>query len=79
MLDISQAANLLTSMGVSSALATRAAERTAQNHSGADPLTFLKELRATPGQQSASKKGPQFQDHKKLSLTYMSLEKDPEL
>lgn len=47
MLDISQAANLLTSMGVSNALATRAAERTAQNHSGADPLTFLKELRAT--------------------------------
>ena len=47
MLDISQAANLLTSMGVSNALATRAAERTAQNHAGADPLTFLKELRAT--------------------------------
>lgn len=47
MLDISQAANLLTSMGVSTALATRAAERTAQNHSGADPLTFLKDLRAT--------------------------------
>jgi hypothetical protein len=47
MLDISQAANLLTSMGVSSALAARAAERTAQNHSDADPLTFLKELRTT--------------------------------
>lgn len=47
MLDISQAANLLTSMGVSSALAARAAERTAQTHSDADPLTFLKELRAT--------------------------------
>ena len=53
MLDISQAANLLTSMGVSSALATRAAERTAQNHSGADPLTFLKELRATLEELSA--------------------------
>ena len=47
MLDISQATNLLTSMGVSSTLAARAAERTAQEHSGADPLTFLKELRNT--------------------------------
>ncbi|MDD2178290.1 hypothetical protein OIN59_12690 [Acidovorax sp. D2M1] len=53
MLDISQAANLLTSMGVSSTLATRAAERTAQNHSDADPLTFLKELRATLEELSA--------------------------
>lgn len=53
MLDVSQAANLLTSMGVSSALATRAAERTAQNHSDADPLTFLKELRATLEELSA--------------------------
>ena len=53
MLDISQAANLLTSMGVSSALAARAAERTAQNHSDSDPLTFLKELRSTLEELSA--------------------------
>jgi hypothetical protein len=47
MLDISQATHLLTSMGVSSTLAARAAERTAQQHGDADPLTFLKELRST--------------------------------
>ncbi len=53
MLDVSQATNMLTSMGVSSTLAARAAERTAQNHSNADPLTFLKELRTTLEQLSA--------------------------
>lgn len=47
MLDISQATNMLTSLGVSSTMAAKAAERTAQNHAGADPVTFLKELRAT--------------------------------
>ncbi|MBV7541871.1 hypothetical protein [Acidovorax sp. sic0104] len=53
MLDVSQATNMLTSMGVSGALAARAAERTAQNHADADPLTFLKELRATLQELSA--------------------------
>lgn len=47
MLDISQATNMLTSLGVSSSLAAKAAERTAQNQTGSDPLTFLKELQAT--------------------------------
>ncbi|RZJ62588.1 MAG: hypothetical protein EON49_01760 [Acidovorax sp.] len=54
MLDISQATNMLTSMGVSSTLAARAAERTAQSHANADPLTFLKELRATLEELSAN-------------------------
>ena len=53
MLDISQATHLLTSMGVSSTLAARAAERTAQQHGDADPLTFLKELRSTLEELSA--------------------------
>lgn len=53
MLDISLATNMLTSMGVSSALAERAAQRTAQSHANADPLTFLKELRATLAELSA--------------------------
>ncbi|RYF55304.1 MAG: hypothetical protein EOO27_21445 [Comamonadaceae bacterium] len=47
MLDISQATNMLTSLGVSSTMAAKAAERTAQKHAGADPVTFLKELQAT--------------------------------
>jgi len=53
MLDISQATNMLTSMGVSSSLAARAAERTAKSYSNADPLTFLKELRTTLAELSA--------------------------
>jgi hypothetical protein len=53
MLDISQATHLLTSMGVSSTLAARAAERAAQQHGDADPLTFLKELRSTLEELSA--------------------------
>jgi hypothetical protein len=47
MLDISQATNMLTSLGVTSTLAAKTAERTAQKHADADPLTFLKELQAT--------------------------------
>lgn len=47
MLDISQATNMLTSLGVSGAMAAKAAERAAENHAGADPLTFLKELQTT--------------------------------
>lgn len=53
MLDISQATNMLTSLGVSSSMAAKAAERTAQNHAGADPVTFLKELQTTLEQLSA--------------------------
>lgn len=53
MLDISQATNMLTSLGVSSTMAAKAAERTAQNHGDADPLTFLKELQTTLEQLSA--------------------------
>ncbi|KRD25479.1 MULTISPECIES: hypothetical protein [Acidovorax] len=53
MLDISQATNMLTSLGVSSTMAAKAAERTAQNHAGADPVTFLKELQTTLEQLSA--------------------------
>ncbi len=53
MLDISQATQMLTSLGVSSSLAAKAAERTAQNHAGADPVTFLKELQTTLEQLSA--------------------------
>lgn len=47
MLDISQATNMLTSLGVTSTLAARTAERTLAKHSGADPQTFLKELHTT--------------------------------
>ena len=47
MINISQATNMLTSMGVSSNLAGRAAERTVQSLSNADPLTFLNDLRST--------------------------------
>ena len=53
MLDISQATHLLTSMGVSSTLAARAAERAAQKQTDTDPLTFLKELRSTLEELSA--------------------------
>lgn len=53
MLDISQATNMLTSLGVSSTLAAKAAERTAKDHAGADPLTFLKELQSTLAELSA--------------------------
>lgn len=47
MLDITQTTHLLTSIGVSGTLAARAAERTAQAHPQADPLTFLTELKKT--------------------------------
>lgn len=53
MLDISQATQMLTSLGVSSTLAAKAAERTAQQHGDADPLTFLKELQSTLAELSA--------------------------
>lgn len=53
MLDISQATHMLTSLGVSSTLAAKAAERTAQQHGDADPLTFLKELQSTLAELSA--------------------------
>jgi hypothetical protein len=53
MFDISQATNMLTSLGVSSTLAAKAAERTAQKHADADPLTFLKELKTTLEELSA--------------------------
>ena len=53
MLDISQATNMLTALGVSSTLAAKAAERTAQQHGDADPLTFLKELQSTLAELSA--------------------------
>ena len=53
MLDISQATTMLTSLGVSSSLAAKAAERTAQSHAGADPVAFLKELQTTLEQLSA--------------------------
>lgn len=53
MLDISQAKNMLTSLGVSGNLAAKAAERTVTDHAGADPLTFLKELRTTLAELSA--------------------------
>ena len=53
MLDISQATNLLASMGVSSTLAARAAERAAQKNADADPLTFLQELKTTLEELSA--------------------------
>lgn len=47
MLDISKATNMLTSLGVSSTLAAKVAERAAQNQGGTDALAFLKELQAT--------------------------------
>jgi len=53
MLDISQATNMLTALGVSSTLAAKAAERTAKQHGDADPLTFLKELQSTLAELSA--------------------------
>lgn len=46
MLDASQATNLLQSLGVSSAMATKAVERTAKNSAPQDPLAFLQELQA---------------------------------
>lgn len=57
MIDISQATSMLTSMGVSGTLAASAAQRTAQQFSNADPLTFLKELRATLAELSTSGDG----------------------
>ena len=47
MLDISKATNMLTSLGVSSTLAAKVAERTAQSQGGTDALAFLKELQTT--------------------------------
>lgn len=53
MLDTTQATHMLTSLGVSSTLAAKAAERTAQQHGDADALTFLKELQSTLAELSA--------------------------
>ena len=47
MLDATQATNLLQSLGVSSSMASKAVERTAQNDATKDPLAFLQELQAT--------------------------------
>lgn len=47
MLDISKATNMLTSLGVSSTLAAKVVERTAQSQEGTDALAFLKELQTT--------------------------------
>lgn len=47
MLDATQATNLLQSLGVSSSMASKAVERTAQNDAAKDPLAFLQELQAT--------------------------------
>jgi len=46
MLDATQATNLLQSLGVSSSMASKAVERTAQNGAAKDPLAFLQELQA---------------------------------
>lgn len=47
MLDISHATNMLTALGVSGSVAAKAAERTAQQVGGSDPVQFLKELQST--------------------------------
>lgn len=46
MLDATQATNLLQSLGVSSSMASKAVERTAQNDATKNPLAFLQELQA---------------------------------